>query len=162
MIKGKVLDIIHKFFINLYGVKIDADLYFVPLKNKRGAYEGSCIYIDNAGNEMDQELAIVHEINHVYQKLGYSVSIPDIYSSIKEDVNIDESCKRIEIDSRIVELLYIYETFGTTGFNLLKNRLYKNCNKFDENLFMCINNMKNGFVKEALIEDVSYEYEKTV
>lgn len=162
MLYNNKLDTINKFFISLYGVELkDTNTYYIPLIGKQAYVEGTDIYVDSNMPEIDQEIATVHEYNHVYQDMGYSVTVHDIEDAKIKDLKTNYACKRLEIDSRIVELLYVDYVFGDYGLNLMKKRLYKGCSIFTPNIEKSIFELKDCHVKDVLVKEIDEAYVTT-
>lgn len=156
----KELQSILNFFNELYKVNVNINVYYIPLTDRQGAQNGYDVFINSNAPELDQEITLVHEINHVYQDMGYSVSVPNIKQVLIEDIVLPESKRRYEIDSRIVELLYAYKVFGSYGVDLLKERLYRDCPVFNNNMTACIRGLIECDLKYILLNDIFDAYSK--
>ena len=160
MLKLDKINKINRFFTKLYKVSLNVDIYYYNDSNTevKGNHDNVSIYINRKAPEMDQEFAVVHEMNHIYQQLGYSITVPEIAVALAEDEEVVYARRKQEIDSRIVELLYAESEFGEYGVELLKDRLYKGCPIFTPNLSKAIFNLPDCKVKEILVKDLDSAY----
>ena len=152
MVKQNIKTKINEFFNSLYGIELEIKEFYVDMDNIcHGRHDDEFIYINKNINSLDQELAMVHELNHLYQLNGFSVSINNIQQALIEDESLNYFIRKHEIDSRLVELLYVYDQFNEFGLDKLSYRLFYNCSKYEANIIDAIYNMKDCEVKQYLI-----------